>query len=221
MSNIQTYLDEIRNALYGEEVRGSIINAINECYADAAAGVTPSFAFSEEENGTKVTVNVGGNSNSFSVKNGKKTVLHTARYVSNSVTCSANSSASTSVKITIDPFPNANCDFVAVLNAYSNGNVVNVYCNTAILESDKLVTLWWNNPFNQDRTVTFVVNVLFVEYVDEVADSTLIKNTAYPVGSVYTSTQNTDPSTLFGGTWASLGSPSGYSETIYAWKRTA
>lgn len=32
---INTFLQQIRNAIYGEEVRGSIVGAIEQCYADA------------------------------------------------------------------------------------------------------------------------------------------------------------------------------------------
>lgn len=36
--SIQDYLDDILNAVYGEEVRGSIVGAITKCYEDGSAG---------------------------------------------------------------------------------------------------------------------------------------------------------------------------------------
>ena len=36
--SIQDYLDDIQNAVYGEEVRGSIVGAITKCYEDGSAG---------------------------------------------------------------------------------------------------------------------------------------------------------------------------------------
>ena len=35
MSAIQTFLEKIKTAIYGEEVRGSIHDAIEQCYKDA------------------------------------------------------------------------------------------------------------------------------------------------------------------------------------------
>jgi hypothetical protein len=47
----------------------------------------------------------------------------------------------------------------------------------------------------------------------------------YPVGSVFTAVVSTDPQVLKGyGTWAAIASnvtPTGYSQPIWAWKRTA
>jgi hypothetical protein len=50
---------------------------------------------------------------------------------------------------------------------------------------------------------------------------------AWPIGSIYTSTVNTNPSTFFGGTWAvfdagsaiAVNSPA--TTTLYYWRRTA
>lgn len=40
MSSIQTYLQDILDAVYGEEVRGAIHNAIEECYTDVTTSAT-------------------------------------------------------------------------------------------------------------------------------------------------------------------------------------
>ena len=45
-----------------------------------------------------------------------------------------------------------------------------------------------------------------------------IFNSIYPVGAIYTSTVNTSPSSLFGGTWSSITCP--FTDS-YSWKRTA
>lgn len=44
---------------------------------------------------------------------------------------------------------------------------------------------------------------------------------AYPVDAVYTTSTNTSPEGLLGGTWTSLGSDTLFGVTLYAWKRTA
>lgn len=216
MSNIQTYLDEIQNALYGEEVRNSIINAINQCYQDAADGIEPEFTFEPLTNGTKVKIGIGGETTSFNVANGAKAQLATTVSTTATISCAGNSNNTSPLVLPITS-PGDDYAFVGVINVYSGGNVVNVYTpNTSL--SNGSINLWWNNPANETRNVTFTAVCLFVKYIDE---SVSPGSVTYPIGSVYTSTQNTNPSTLFGGTWASLGSPSGYSETIYAWKRTA
>ena len=46
-------------------------------------------------------------------------------------------------------------------------------------------------------------------------------NQVYPVESVYLSTRNFDPATLFGGTWIKLGSDIIGSTSVYYYKRTA
>lgn len=46
MSNISQYLDKIKSAKYGKDVRSSIYNAIKECYADANSATLRETAFS-------------------------------------------------------------------------------------------------------------------------------------------------------------------------------
>lgn len=43
-----------------------------------------------------------------------------------------------------------------------------------------------------------------------------IKLLAHPINSIYLSSVDTEPSTLFGGVWDSVTAPTG----MYAWKRT-
>jgi len=40
MPSIQTYLQQILDAVYGEEVRGAIHDAIEECYTDVTTSAT-------------------------------------------------------------------------------------------------------------------------------------------------------------------------------------
>lgn len=70
MNDIQTYLDYILSKVYGGEVRQAIVDAINQCYIDATAGITPTITTEQIEGGTKITVTVGSVSTSFNVMNG-------------------------------------------------------------------------------------------------------------------------------------------------------
>lgn len=69
-----------------------------------------------------------------------------------------------------------------------------------------------------------------------ITNNMITKNDVYPIGSVYLSVSNINPSTLFGGTWISIEHAFVYpselfypSDTtyaslghvVYAWKRTA
>lgn len=69
-NNIQTYLDYILSKVYGKEVRQAIVDAINQCYADATAGITPVITTEQIAGGTRFTVTVGSVSTYFDVMNG-------------------------------------------------------------------------------------------------------------------------------------------------------
>lgn len=73
MADINTYIDQISSAIYGEEVRQAIVDALNQCYVDASEGITPVITTSEQETGTLVTITVGANSSSFLIENGTAT----------------------------------------------------------------------------------------------------------------------------------------------------
>lgn len=40
MANIESYLDTIKNGVYGKDIKAAIVNAIRQCYADGKAGAT-------------------------------------------------------------------------------------------------------------------------------------------------------------------------------------
>lgn len=201
MSNIQTYLDEIREALYGEEVRSSIINAINQCYQDAADGIRPEFEFSAVQNGTRVTIKVGDESSSFNVVNGARTQLVTRTYSSASTSCGANTSGTVNIPVA---FPE-DVDFVGVINTWSSGDIAECYCNTSAIADGGNATVKWINTTNTIKTETFTINVLFIVHIEEASGDEVIRNTMYPVGSVYISTNSANPNLLFGGTWRAIG----------------
>ena len=43
----------------------------------------------------------------------------------------------------------------------------------------------------------------------------------YPVGAIYINSNNTDPSSIFGGTWQQLENTTIGGQSCYCWKRTA
>ena len=57
MSNIQGYLDKIKNARFGKDVRNAILNAIRQCYEDGKAGAIDLVAREEIE---ELKANGGG-----------------------------------------------------------------------------------------------------------------------------------------------------------------
>ena len=50
MSGISDYIEQIRSATYGEEVRGSIVSALEQCYADATGNPESVAALTEKVN---------------------------------------------------------------------------------------------------------------------------------------------------------------------------
>lgn len=82
MADIQTYLDYILSKVYGKDVRQAIVDAINQCYTDATAGITPVITTEQIAGGTKFTVTVGSVSTSFDVMNGISPQVATANTAS-------------------------------------------------------------------------------------------------------------------------------------------
>lgn len=78
---IAEYLKKIMGAVYGKDVRQSIHDAIQQCYTDASAGITPIITTKELTTGTRVTVTVGAESTSFVVYNGTATTEEVKAYV--------------------------------------------------------------------------------------------------------------------------------------------
>lgn len=70
MADIRTYLDYILSKVYGKDVRQAIVDAINQCYVDATAGMAPVITTEQIAGGTKFIVTVGSTSTSFDVMNG-------------------------------------------------------------------------------------------------------------------------------------------------------
>ena len=50
MSSIDTYLQQILSAVYGEQVRGAIHDSIEQCYTDVSAGKTIAETAAESAN---------------------------------------------------------------------------------------------------------------------------------------------------------------------------
>lgn len=78
MADIQTYLDYILSKVYGKDVRQAIVDAINQCYTDATAGITPVITTEQIAGGTRFIVTIGSVSTSFDVMNGISPQVATA-----------------------------------------------------------------------------------------------------------------------------------------------
>lgn len=81
MSKIQEYLNRIKTAVYGKDVRQSIYDAIQQCYTDATTGITPVITTEAVENGTNVIITIGANVQKFTVLNGTATSEEVEKYV--------------------------------------------------------------------------------------------------------------------------------------------
>lgn len=156
MSNIQTYLDEIRSALYGEEVRSSIINAINQCYQDAAEGVKPEFTIETLENGVKVNITVGDETTSFTVNNGTQTVLATRQVTSQTINCAAGSSGYVDIPATAPD----GYTFIGIIRTWATGATIYTNSSTTDLSSNA-VRVHWANWSSRSESVTLTANLLF------------------------------------------------------------
>ena len=82
VSSIQEYLRQILQAVYGKDVRKAIHDAINQCYIDASAGITPVITTESVTGGTQVNITVGDNTTSFVVQNGEATDTQVETYIS-------------------------------------------------------------------------------------------------------------------------------------------
>lgn len=156
MSNIQTYLDEIQSALYGEEVRSAIINAINQCYQDAAEGIKPEFTIETLANGVKVNVTVGDETTSFTVNNGTRTVLATRQVTSQTINCAANDSGYVDIPVEAPD----GYTFIGVIRTWANG--ATIYTNSATVDlSANAVRIYWANWTSVSASVTLTANLLY------------------------------------------------------------
>ena len=200
MAAIDTYIEQIRSALYGEEVRSSIVNALLQCYEDQAEGVIPTVTVTELENGVRVTITAGPISKSFDIYNGFRTEFSVQQFTSSSVTVAAGASGSSDIQIT---YPTG-YQFVGVLGTYATGGVVQTYTNAGSIIDGGNATVTYENNTNSSQTVTLGATVLFMKTMTESAGSAVIRDSAWPVGSIYMSVNNTNPATLFGGTWVQL-----------------
>ena len=82
MSSIQEYLRQILQAVYGKDVRKAIHDAINQCYIDASAGITPVITTESVTGGTQVNITVGDNTTFFVVQDGEATDTQVETYIS-------------------------------------------------------------------------------------------------------------------------------------------
>lgn len=83
MADIDTYTEQIETAVYGKDVRQAIVDAINQCYIDAAAGVTPVITTSEITGGTRITITVGSIATNIDVMNGTATDAQVDEWLDN------------------------------------------------------------------------------------------------------------------------------------------
>lgn len=182
MSNIQTYIDEIQNAIYGEEVRSAIVNALNQCYTDATEGMRPEISISTITNGHKVTITVGNQSQNFDVMNGGNTLLKAVQFRSALQTMPANETGR-QVKITNifsqQEYP-SDYQFLTVVSCWSEGNFIDAYSTDTRISSDDngSIVVWCSNYTNEARSAVIAVNVLFWKQVlvEEESETTTPSN---------------------------------------------
>lgn len=73
MATISEYLNKIATAVYGKDVRQSIVDAIKQCYIDTSEGVTPKIVVKEKDTEVTVMITIGTEVQSFTIKDGVAT----------------------------------------------------------------------------------------------------------------------------------------------------
>ena len=141
MANIQPYIDQIQNAVYGEEVRSSIVNALtkvnddNDSYADLKKEVIAAKdAVDEDVNEVQQKINAASTAltnlqNATSAANTAKSNLESATKTANTAKSNLDASVST-----------ANTAKTNVETATKNANTAISNANTAKSNLEKVIT---------------------------------------------------------------------------------
>lgn len=121
-SNIQTYLNNIMNAIYGRDVRSSIHDAIELCYDDVSAGKTTAESSASAANSAATAAN-----NAATAATDAKDAANSAATAANNAASAANSARDATVTATT----NANQAATAANTARTNAVTATTNANNA------------------------------------------------------------------------------------------
>lgn len=162
MSEISIYLDEIQNAVYGEEVRSAIINAINQCYEDAAEGVAPEIIITPIENGNSVNIKYGNVDNIFNVYNGLTPSYYVKEYTSPTYNIAAGGFGTVTITTA---YPEGYDTQIGVIGTGACGAPITTYPASYNTTDGGNLTVYFQNPTNYTVEFTVKVAILYMKMV--------------------------------------------------------
>lgn len=162
-SGIQTYLNNILNAVYGRDVRNSIHDAIEMCYDNVSSGVTLANTAAANANAAASNANAAASSVDTVISSANTAIsnANTARNAANNAATSANTAkdaALTAADSVDTAISNANAAATTATTAATNANTARDAANTAASQATVAKTAANNAATSATNAATNATN---------------------------------------------------------------